>query len=85
MRRFHLIYQEPGNQAAELVGQGVTFPDGTTVVAWSGVSVEISHQDPVAIALGEKVECVWIDGPPPPDAGSVLRPLRLLRQEQTHG
>lgn len=81
MRRFHLINPDPrDNAACELVGQGVQFNDGTAVVLWSGVSVEISHQDPETIATGENLEAVWIDPPPPQ---TVTRPLRILGRDGT--
>jgi hypothetical protein len=78
MRRFHLINRDAVDPAvAELVGQGVVFADGTTVVAWTAVSVEVSRQDPEAIARGEQLEVVWLD-PEPCAAAATVRPLRVL-------
>jgi hypothetical protein len=76
MRRFHLIHRDPQDPSvAELIGQGVQFGEGTTVVAWSGMSVEISRQDPETIAAGEGMEAVWLDGEP---RMATVRPLRIL-------
>jgi hypothetical protein len=78
MRRFHLINPDPGNPAAaELIGEGVVFSEGTTAVSWSGVSVEISQHDPGMIAHGQNLEVVWLDADPR-TATTTVRPLRIL-------
>lgn len=77
MRRFHLIHDD-GTQgaAAELIGQGVTFGDGTVVVHWTNLSVEITRQEPEQIAHGENLDVVWLDEPARPER--TIRPLRVL-------
>lgn len=76
MRRFHLVTRDPADPAgvaAELIGQGVQYGEGTTVIYWTHLSFEITRQTPEQAAAVEQVELIWLDPAPVPAARQRLR------------